>query len=67
MDERKPAESVDPEPRPFRVRLPGFLKEVEEVGLGDAIKHVTIGMGFTPCGNCKKRASALNRRVVFSR
>ena len=67
MAERKSAGSGDPVPKPFHVRLPGFLKEGEEVGLGDAVKHVTRAMGFKPCGSCEKRASALNRRIVFSR
>jgi hypothetical protein len=51
---------------PYRVRLPGFLVE-KEVGLGDAIKHVTYGMGVRACGGCEKRAGALNSWVVFSR
>jgi hypothetical protein len=51
-----------------RVRLPGFLVEVEEnVGLGDVIKRATSAVGLKPCGGCARRASALNRWVVFSR
>jgi len=46
--------------QPHRVRLPGFLID-EEVGLGDAIKRVTYGIGSKPCGGCEKRAAALNR------
>jgi hypothetical protein len=55
-----------PERQPHRVRLPGFLIE-EEIGLGDTIKRVTYTMGIKPCGGCEKRASVLNRWMVFSR
>ena len=54
------------EPRPHRVRLPGFLIE-EEMGLGDAIKRVTYAVGIKPCGGCEERAAALNRYLRFSR
>lgn len=62
---------LDPAPaarqtHPYRVRLPGFLVE-KEVGLGDAIKHVTYGMGARACGGCEKRAAALNSWIVFTR
>jgi hypothetical protein len=50
----------------YHIRLPGFIRE-EQVGLGDAIKHVTYFMGIKPCGGCKRRAAALNRLVVFTR
>ena len=53
--------------RPHRIRLPGFLIEEEEIGLGDAIKRVTYAMGIKPCGGCEKRAAALNRWAVFTR
>jgi len=53
------------EPRPYRVRLPGFLID-EETGLGDAIKRVTYAMGIKPCGGCEKRAAALNRWMRFT-
>jgi hypothetical protein len=51
---------------PFRVRLPGFIKD-EEIGLGDAVKRVTYAMGIRPCGGCEQRAAALNRWMVFTR
>ena len=51
---------------PVRVRLPGLLV-ANEVGLGDAIKHLTFSVGIKPCGGCERRAAALNRWVVFSR
>jgi hypothetical protein len=63
------------EPRPFRVRLPGFLAsdasrhhvQNVDIGLGDVIKRVTFSLGVKPCGGCDKRAAVLNRRVVFMR
>jgi hypothetical protein len=56
----------EPQPRPYRVRLPGFLVE-EEIGLGDVIKRMTYAFGIKPCGGCEKRAAALNRWMTFSR
>jgi hypothetical protein len=54
-------------PRPARrIRLPGFVVE-GEIGLGDVVKHATYAMGIKPCSGCEKRASALNRWMVFSR
>jgi hypothetical protein len=53
------------EPRPHRVRLPGFVSH-EEVGLGDAIKHVTYAFGIRPCDACERRAVALNRWFLFT-
>jgi len=54
------------QPRPHKVRLPGFLIE-EEVGLGDLVKKTTYAMGIQPCSGCEKRAAALNRWMSFSR
>lgn len=48
-----------------RLRLPGFVAD-NDVGLGDAIKHVTYAIGITPCGSCERRATALNRWLQFS-
>ncbi|HEY6694370.1 MAG TPA: hypothetical protein VI006_16075 [Solirubrobacteraceae bacterium] len=53
------------EPQAHRVRLPGFVSD-EDIGLGDAIRHVTHAFGIRPCGGCKRRAAALNRRFVFT-
>lgn len=50
---------------PHRVRLPGFITD-EDIGLGDAIKHVTYTLGIRPCGGCERRAAALNRWFVFT-
>jgi len=51
---------------PYRVRLPGFVRD-EEIGLGDAVKRATYAMGVRPCGGCEGRAAALNRWMVFTR
>ena len=61
-----PEEKNDGERQPYRVRLPGFVND-EDIGLGDAIKHVTYALGIRPCGGCERRAAALNRRFVFTR
>ena len=51
--------------KPHQVRLPGFLIE-EEIGLGDVIKRATSAVGIQPCSGCERRATALNRWLVFS-
>ena len=70
MDKRKnpsaPETKQQEEPQPYRVRLPGFVKE-GEVGLGDVIKRATYSVGIRPCAGCGRRAAALNRRMVFTR
>jgi hypothetical protein len=38
----------------------------EEVGLGEVIKRATAALGIPACLPCKRRAEALNRRVVFT-
>jgi hypothetical protein len=53
--------------QPFRVRLPAFISERDEIGLGDVIKRATASLGLQPCGGCDGRAARLNRLVVFSR
>jgi hypothetical protein len=61
-----PEKKTRREPEPFRVSLPGFIRD-EEIGLGDVVKRATSYMGIKPCGGCERRASALNHRVVFTR
>jgi hypothetical protein len=46
--------------------MPGFISD-EDLGLGDAIKRVTSALGVKPCGECNRRAAALNRWMAFSR
>jgi hypothetical protein len=52
-------------PQRYRVRLPGFVSD-KDIGLGDTIKRATSTVGIRPCGGCERRASALNRWMVFS-
>jgi len=59
------SQSVALKVRPFVVRLPGFVAD-GQVGLGDAVKHVTKQMGLRSCGACARRAAALNRWIVFA-
>jgi hypothetical protein len=50
---------------PHRVRLPGFITD-EEIGFGDVIKRSTSYFGLQPCGDCGRRADALNRWLDFT-
>jgi hypothetical protein len=52
---------------PYRVRLPGFISDEREVGLGEAISRAAYRVGIRPCAGCGRRAAALNRWVVFRR
>ena len=60
-----PEKKTESERQPYRARLPGFVRD-EDIGLGDAIKHVTYALGIRACGGCERRAAALNRRFVFT-
>jgi hypothetical protein len=51
----------------YRVRLPGFISDEREVGLGDVITRAVYRVGIRPCAGCGRRAAALNRWVVFKR
>lgn len=65
-DERQ--DSLDQrEQASHRVRLPGFLSDDGEIGLGDVVKRATSYLGIKPCGGCQQRAAALNRWMVFTR
>jgi hypothetical protein len=66
MTENEKVSGTSSKNEPFRVRLPGFIRD-EEVGLGDLVKRMTYAAGIRPCGGCEKRAAALNRKVVFTR
>lgn len=66
MTDENPATTEDPQPRPRKVRLPGFIRD-EQVGLGDVVQRVTYAMGIKPCGGCDGRAAAMNRWMVFTR
>jgi hypothetical protein len=52
--------------QPYRMRLPGFLLDDNEVGLGDVIKRATSLAGIRPCVGCARRAEALNRVLSFT-
>lgn len=58
------AEEIQPSRMPYQVRIPGFNAEVE-MGLGDVIKRATSLAGIRPCKPCSRRASNLNRLLVF--
>jgi hypothetical protein len=64
-DEAHPEGSGRSEPRPYRVKLPGFVRD-QDIGLGDVITKSTSALGIKPCGGCGRRAAALNRWLVFS-
>jgi hypothetical protein len=64
MEKQKPDE--EPEPKPYRIRLPGFVGD-QEIGLGDVIKKGISYLGIKACGGCEARRAKLNRRVVFTR
>jgi hypothetical protein len=53
------------ERQPYRVRLPGFVRD-QDVGLGDAVTGATSMLGIKPCEGCKLRAATLNRWLTFS-
>jgi len=70
MPERKKASAkTEPshEPGPYRVRLPGFISDEREVGLGEVITRTAYRVGISPCAGCGRRAATLNRWVVFRR
>jgi hypothetical protein len=64
--ENAPENAAEDKAEPYRVRLPGFLRAEEDVGLGEVIKRATSLAGIRPCADCLQRADALDRRVVFS-
>jgi hypothetical protein len=66
QQQTNPAPDDPRQRRPYRIRLPGFIKE-PEVGLGDAIKRAAYLVGARPCDGCRRRAATLNRWVVFTR
>jgi hypothetical protein len=66
MPENEKVSTSSSKDGPFRIRLPGFVRD-EEIGLGDVVKRVTYVAGIRPCGGCEARAAALNRRVIFTR
>jgi len=53
------------ERQPYKVRLPGFVTD-EELGFGDVITRATATIAIRLCGGCQRRATALNRWLVFT-
>jgi hypothetical protein len=50
---------------PHRVRLPGFItNNNDEIGLGDVVKRAAY---VQPWVRCERRATALNRWMLFTR
>jgi hypothetical protein len=39
--------------------------EQQDKGWGDTVKRVTTAVGIKPCGGCKKRAEAMNKRFPY--
>jgi hypothetical protein len=63
-DAMNSTEAEEKQSEPVGIRLPGFIND-DDVGLGDAIQHVTSAIGIRPCGGCERRAAALNRLLIF--
>jgi hypothetical protein len=49
----------------YKVRLPGFLRDDQELGLGDVIKRAGSLVGAVPCSGCIRRAETMNGWLVF--
>jgi hypothetical protein len=52
--------------QPHRVRLPGFIADDADIGLGDLMKRGAAHFGIPACGGCDSRAAALNRWMMFT-
>ena len=65
MSEQEMSEVGQPD-EAIRIRLPGFIRTGDEIGLGEVIKRATATAGIRPCGGCQRRAAALDRRIVFT-
>ena len=65
-DEQPPGNTTgSPARQPFRVRLPGFVRD-EEIGLGDVVKRTTASHAIRPCRGCERRAAMLNQWLTFT-
>jgi len=45
-----------------RIPVPGITREV---GLGRVVAAITQRLGVPACAGCRRRAEALDRRIVF--
>lgn len=57
--EREETAQRKADPQPYRLRLPGFIRD-EEIRVRDVIKRATSAIGVRPCSGCEARAAALN-------
>jgi hypothetical protein len=64
LDEARPEEEATGTRQPYRVKLPGLVRD-QDIGLGDVVTKATSALGIKPCGGCARRATALNRWVVL--
>ena len=53
--------------REFKNVIPPVRGCCKSRGLGDTIAKVTSKFGVTPCGRCKKRQEALNKRFPYGK
>ena len=47
------------------MNLRQMIDAEQDKGLGDTIQRATSAIGIKPCGKCRKRAEALNRRFPY--
>jgi hypothetical protein len=66
-EKHSPGKTAQPRERgPYQIRLPGFVSDVRQLGLGDVITRTAYRVGIRPCAGCGRRAAALNKWVVFN-
>jgi len=41
------------------------LQLQKDKGVGDTVKRITSAVGIKPCGECEKRAEALNKKFPY--
>ena len=64
-DKPDPSTEGEAPPKPFTVRLPGFVSD-HDIGLGDMVSRVATRAGFSACGGCKRRAAQMNQWISFT-
>jgi len=57
-------ESDGNQKQPWQFPIP-WMRQGQQVGVGDAIKRATSALGIQPCNECQRRAAILNGRLVF--
>lgn len=53
--------------REFKNVIPPVHHVCKSRGFGDTIAKVTKAVGVKPCGRCKKRQEALNKRFPYGK